>query len=145
VVSAIPFAAQLALGRDLLTRGRSGPVGWATAVAAVANVLLAVAGVHLLGLVGAAAATLAAYGLLHTMLRRAVRDEVRPEPLPAGLLAMLAGTAVAALGSALIPDGPVVLVVRGVVVAGTVVWFLRELLRFRGHDLGSLHRRSRRA
>ena len=114
VVSAIPFAAQLALGRDLLTRGRSGPVGWATAVAAVANVVLVVIGVQVLGLFGAGAATLVAYCLLHVLLRYAVRHEVEPATLPSGLVAMLVGTAVVCLGSALVPDSPAVFLARAV-------------------------------
>ena len=136
VVSAVPFAAQLALNRDLLVRGRSGPVGWATAVAAIVNVVLAVVGVRVLGLVGVALATLAAYCLLYALLRRAVPDRAEPAALPPKLVAMLAGTVAVCLGSALLPDGPAVFGARAAAAGAAVLWFLRSLLRFSGRDRG---------
>jgi O-antigen/teichoic acid export membrane protein len=127
VVAAVPFAAQLALHRALVAAGRTGVVAIAVCAAAAANLLLNLLLLPPLGLAGAALATTLAYGLLYLGLRRGAAATT-PVPAPPTRLRVLIALAVlAGLAAAAVPDTPLLLVVRGALVLGTMIWFFRIL------------------
>jgi O-antigen/teichoic acid export membrane protein len=128
LITTIPFAAQLAIERLLMADGRTTAIAVSTLLAAGGNLLLNLLLVPVWGLVGSAVATLLAYILLFAALNVAGRRvPVRGTPL--SLLAQLGAACLLALGSAALPDDPILLTVRAVLVLGTVAWFLRRLVR----------------
>lgn len=133
IVTAVPYTAGLALSRTLLTSGRSRPVAAATVVAAFANVGFNLLLVPAWGLRGSAAATLAAYGLLHAMLRYAVpRSGEVPPPHRGRLVELALCSAVALLIAVAAPITMAALVVRTTAAAGCLVWLVLEGWRLAG-------------
>lgn len=107
VLTAVPFAAQLALGQALTVRGRTGWVALGTLAAAVANVVLNLWLVPVWGIAGSALATLLAYVLLASMLSVCVR-RYAPVPRPSWRgRALLALSAAAATVVPVLPSGGV--------------------------------------
>jgi O-antigen/teichoic acid export membrane protein len=127
IVSAVPYAAGLAATRGLMAAGRTATIAVAALAAAVANIGLNLALVPRFGLIGSAAATAAAYCLLHVLLLPRARV-VTPTPATSpALLAQLAAAVAVAIAAAALPDSPAFLLVRGLLVLATVVWFGRVL------------------
>ena len=123
LISVVPFAAGLALTRGLLASGHTGAVAGATAAGAVSNIAFNLALVPRFGLVGSAAATFAAFLVLHTVLKvRARRVAPVPGPGPVRLVRISAAT-VLALALCAAPTTPVALLLRILAAAGTLVWF----------------------
>lgn len=144
IVTSVPFAAQLALSRGLIASGRSGPVGTATALAAVVNLLMNWIAVPRFGLLGSALATLSAYVMLYAMLRWWTRGDQDTHPLGTRMRLALASTIVVCVGSVLVPDDTLAFVIRGVISAAAVVWFFRLLFAVsRRPDLAGRGREAR--
>lgn len=128
LITTIPFAAQLAVERVLMADGRTVAIAVSTLLAAAGNLLLNLVLVPVWGLVGSAVATLVAYTLLFVVLTAAGR-RVPVRGTPVSLLAQLGAAGVLALGSAALPDDPILLTVRAILVLGAVAWFVRRLVR----------------
>jgi O-antigen/teichoic acid export membrane protein len=134
VVTAVPFAGQLASTQALTVQGRTTGIAVATLAAAAANLVLNLLLVPVCGLVGSAIATLVAYALLGVILGYRTR---RLAPVPASpwsLRSRLAAAVLVAVVAAGAPvDGPAMWI-RGGLVALTGIWFLSILngLRSRG-------------
>jgi O-antigen/teichoic acid export membrane protein len=126
LITAIPYAGQLAVTRTLMAAGRTGVSALATLAAAVANVGLNLALVPRFGLEGCAFATLVAYALLYVLLEMVGRRARVPRS-PRGLQVRLAGVAALALGAAWVPESTLTLTLRAVAAVGAGVWFLRVL------------------
>jgi O-antigen/teichoic acid export membrane protein len=126
LITAIPYAGQLAVTRTLMAEGRTGASAAATLLAAVLNVGLNFALVPRFGLEGCAFATLAAYGFLYVMLEMIGRG-ARVPGSPRSLKLQLAGAAILALGSAWVTENALTLTLRAVAGAGTLIWFVRVL------------------
>ena len=127
LITAIPYAGQLAVTRTLMAEGRTGASAVATLVAALVNVGLNLALVPRFGLEGCAFATLAAYAFLYVLLEVIGRRDRVPRS-PRGLQLQLAGAAALALGSAWVQESALTLMLRAVAGAGAGVWFLRVLM-----------------
>jgi O-antigen/teichoic acid export membrane protein len=129
VVTAVPFAAQLATGRALTAQGSTGSIAVATLIAGAANIGLNVLLIPLLGLNGSAGATLVSYVLLNALLRLKAR-RVAPTTAPSWSLRLQLAVAVGvALASAALPATGVALWPRIVVVLLTMAWFVRLLVQ----------------
>lgn len=128
VVTALPFAAQLAIGRALTLHGSTGGIATATVLAAVANIGLNLLLIPGFGLPGSAAATLACYLLLYAILHAQGRRmaPVAPAGWPLRLRLMAAVTV--ALASAAAPTTGPACWARALLVAATAAWFGRILL-----------------
>lgn len=123
IVSVVPYTAGLAARCALLAKGRSGMIAAATGVAAVMNIVLNLLLVPRYHLLGAAAATLLAYTVLHLLLRLHTRRTLPwPRNSPLRLLEVAAAVGVALLSTAL-PTGVGYLVLRGLVAVASLVWF----------------------
>ena len=127
LITAIPYAGQLAVTRTLMADGRTGASAAATLLAASVNVGLNLTLVPRFGLEGCAFATLAAYALLFVVLERIGR-RTRVARSPRSLQLQLAGAAALALASAWVDENPLTLALRAIVGAGALVWFVRVLL-----------------
>ncbi len=140
IVQVVPYTAALSATRGLLAAGHSGAVAVAAVAGATANVVLNVLLVPGLQLVGAAVATTGAYVVMHGVLLARSRT-VAPVPRPApALLARLALAITATVLVAELPTGPVFLVLRGVLAAATLAWFVAVLRQLgRGADGGGRH------
>lgn len=131
VVTAVPFAAQLALSQALTVRGHTGMVAAGTLVAAAANLALNVWLVPLWGIAGSAAATLLAYGLLVFVLAGYARRVV-PVPRPAWRRRGLLGVSVAAAAVAsAAPAAGAATWIRLALAAGAALWGLAVLAALR--------------
>jgi O-antigen/teichoic acid export membrane protein len=128
LVTAIPFAAQLAVARTLTSSGRTGVTAVVTLAGAVVNVILNLMLVPRFGLAGSAFATLAAYVYLAAVLAVVSRGNRMPAS-PGRLRLWLAGAAGIALLSAAVAETPLTLVLRALAGAGAVAWFVLVLLR----------------
>lgn len=123
VVTAVPFAAQSAVGRALLAVGNTTLIAAATVVASIVNVLLNLWLIPPLGLVGSALATLGSYWLLYGLVSLLGRGAISVVP-SSGRLRVRIGIAVCvALASTTAPENGPILAARGLVIAVTVVWF----------------------
>jgi O-antigen/teichoic acid export membrane protein len=122
IISAVPFTAGLAARRALLAEGRTTLIASATGVAALANIGLNLLLVPHYGLVGSAAATFLAYGILYGVLLLRARAVLPAPRSPLRLLQVAAAVIVALLAAAL-PITTGFLVLRGLVVMASVVWF----------------------
>ena len=127
LITAIPYAGQLAVTRTLMAEGRTGASAAATLLAAVLNVGLNFALVPRFGLEGCAFATLAAYGFLYVALE-VIGRSARVPGSPRSLKLQLAGAAILALGSAWVTENALTLTLRAIAGAGTLVWFGRVLM-----------------
>ncbi|HEX5204630.1 lipopolysaccharide biosynthesis protein [Paractinoplanes rhizophilus] len=126
LITAIPYAGQLAVTRTLMADGRTGAAAIGTLLAAVLNVGLNLALVPRFGLEGCAFATLAAYVFLYVALEAFGRG-ARVPPSPAVLKIQLAGAAALALASAWVSENALTLSLRAIAGAATLVWFVRVL------------------
>ncbi|MFF5291794.1 lipopolysaccharide biosynthesis protein [Paractinoplanes globisporus] len=133
LITAIPYAGQLAVTRTLMADGRTGASAVVTLLAALVNVGLNLALVPRFGLEGCAFATLAAYVFLYVALE-AVGREARVPPSPGRLKLQLAGAATAALASAWVVENALTLTLRAVAGAATLAWFLRVLVTIGGEN-----------
>jgi O-antigen/teichoic acid export membrane protein len=133
-LTAFPVAAGICSSRALLTLHRPGPPAVATAVAAVVNIALNVLLLPVLGIAGAALATVLAFVFQALLLRVALLGRV-PWPAPAvdAVAVMLACTALAALSTAL-PQSAAWNTGRFVVAVACVPWFVLALLRARREE-----------
>jgi O-antigen/teichoic acid export membrane protein len=122
IVSAVPFTAGLSARRALLAEGRTTMIAAATGVAAVVNVVLNLILVPRYQLVGSAAATFLSYGVLYGLLLLRVRVVMPTRTSPLRLLEVAAAVVIALLAAAL-PTSRAFLVLRGVVVIASLVWF----------------------
>jgi O-antigen/teichoic acid export membrane protein len=122
IVSAVPFTAGLAARRALLAEDRTTLIASATGVAALANIALNLLLVPHYGLVGSAAATCIAYAILYGVLLLRARAVLPAGGSPVRLLQVAAAVVVALLAAA-VPTTTRFLVLRGLVVIASVVWF----------------------
>jgi O-antigen/teichoic acid export membrane protein len=140
IVSVVPYTAALSTIRGLLASGHTGTVAVATAVAAAVNVGLNLLLLPHFGLAGSAAATFAAYLVQHGILltRSRVVAPVRgPGPARLGRVTL---AVLATLLAGVLPTSPGLLVLRGVLVVATVVWFARILMQLSTLSLRRTHR-----
>jgi O-antigen/teichoic acid export membrane protein len=145
VISVLPYAAGLVSTRALMAEGRTGAVAVAQAVAAVANVALNLVLIPRYGLLGSAAATCAAYLLLHAILRQFAGSLVPGRP-PASLLVRSGTAALGAMVAVVVPSSGVALAGRCAVVLLSLVWFGRLVRSATRTDErpGGRHARARR-
>jgi O-antigen/teichoic acid export membrane protein len=122
IVSAVPYTAGLSARRVLLAEGRTTIIAAATGIAAAVNLGLNLIMVPRYGLVGSAAATFLSYGVLHGVLLLRVRVVLLRRNSPLRLLKVAAAVVVALL-AAFLPTSTAFLVLRGVVVIISLVWF----------------------
>jgi O-antigen/teichoic acid export membrane protein len=127
LITAIPYAGQLAVTRTLMAEGRTAASAVATLAAALVNVGLNLALVPRFGLEGCAFATLAAYAFLYVLLE-AIGRRARVPRSPRSLQLQLAGAAALALGSAWVQENALTLTLRAVAGASAGAWFLRVLM-----------------
>jgi O-antigen/teichoic acid export membrane protein len=123
VVTAVPFAAQSAVGRALLAVGNTTLIAAATVMASIANVVLNLWLIPSLGLVGSALATFGSYWLLYALVSVLGRGAIAVAP-SSGRLRMRIGMAVCvALASTVVPQNGAVLAARALIIVVTIVWF----------------------
>lgn len=122
LVSAIPYAAGLAVTRSLMAVGSTGYLAIAQAVAAAVNVALNLLLIPRWGLEGSAVATLIAMSILHLLLLARAKRLVSVKGPRPGLLAALAATAGATIAVTWVPFDSLTLV-RVLVVLLTLAWF----------------------
>jgi O-antigen/teichoic acid export membrane protein len=135
-LSAYPVAAGGASGRLLITLRKGRTMAVITVVAAVANILLNLALVPLIGIAGSAAATVLAFALMAVLQRGALPRTPVWQGTPTPLLsAIVASTAVAA-GSALLPQTDPWNIAKFLVALACLPWFLVVLRRARRGPAG---------
>jgi O-antigen/teichoic acid export membrane protein len=122
IVSAVPYTAGLSARRVLLAEGRTALIAAATGVAAFANIALNLLLVPRYELVGSAAATFLSYGILYGLLLPRVRALLPTRNSPFRLL-QVAAAVVVALVAAVLPTSTTFLVLRGLVVIASILWF----------------------
>jgi O-antigen/teichoic acid export membrane protein len=122
IISAVPYTAGLSARRTLLAEGRSAVIAAANIVAALMNIVLNLILVPRHGLVGSAAATFLSYAVLHGLLLLPAGTVVRMRTSPLRLLEVTGAVIVALLAAAL-PTTSAYLVLRGLLVVATLVWF----------------------
>ncbi len=127
LITAVPFAGQLAVTRALMAAGNTKSAAVVAMVAAGLNVMLNLILVPVLGLTGSALATLAAYTSMYAILALAGRGLRLPPTPPALRLELIAAIGLA-LVSSLGTDNTLTLTVRVVAGAMTVCWFLWRLV-----------------
>ena len=128
LITAIPFAGQLAVTRSLMAEGRTGVTAVATLAAAAVNVVGNLLLVPRYALTGSAVATLVSYVFLHLVLALADRRTQVPSS-PWSLRLQLGAVTVLALLSSGVPDTALTLTLRGIAGAAAGVWFLLLLVR----------------
>lgn len=122
IVSTVPFTAGLSARRALLAEGRTAMIAVATGIAAAVNVALNLILVPRYELVGSAAATFVSYGVLYGILLLRVRAMLPTRTSPLRLLEVSAAMVITLLAAAL-PTSTAFLLLRGVVVIASLVWF----------------------
>lgn len=127
VVSAYPVAALGASGRVLLTQGRSRSFALWTGVAAASNVLLNLALVPLLGIAGAAAATVLAFGAQALGQRAAIGRAAERPPTPRVTLGLSVVVVALAAATTVLPQTTEWNTVRFVLGLACLPWFWRRL------------------
>jgi O-antigen/teichoic acid export membrane protein len=128
VVTAVPFAGQLASIQALTAAGRTADIAIATLVAAGANLALNFLLVPHLGLSGPALATLAAYALLAAIMSGRSR-RLAPVPAASRMLRVRLGVAMLAAGAA--AAAPTMPGVRAGLALVTAGWFVAILASLR--------------
>ena len=105
-LSVVPYVGYLSNVHLIFWRRKTGVLGWSTPLAAAVNVALTVALVPVIGLAGAALATVVSYAGQALLVRRA-RIKLQRVPWRAGVAtrAWLGGGALVAAGALLPPDG----------------------------------------
>lgn len=130
LITVVPFAAQLAVVRTLMTYGRTGSIALVNFLGAGINLGVNLVLVRHYGLIGPAAATLIAFTMLWLMFAWVGRS-ISPGRAPLELLAQLGGACLIALAVALVPESLPVMIARVALGAGAVVWFVMVFLRIR--------------
>lgn len=138
-LSAFPVAASGATGQLLFTQRRGNVIGLVTAVAAAANVILNFVLVPLLGILGAAVATVFAYLVLAKLQRWALPEQMSLKNSPGRLVTSVAAVILAAAGSVLLPESFEWNVIRLILALGCLPWFIRALGRARAGDAPGNH------
>ncbi|GIF19576.1 O-antigen/teichoic acid export membrane protein [Actinoplanes tereljensis] len=123
LVTVVPFAAQLAVTRTLMTYGRTGSIALANFLGAIVNLGLNLLLIPHFGLMGSAIATLIAYIMVWLFLAWAGRD-VSPGRAPISLLLQMVGACAIALIAATVPESLPVLAGRVILGIATVGWFV---------------------
>ena len=128
VVTCIPFAGFVAHSRVLSAGSRTGPIAIVTLSGAAFNLALNVALVPSAGIVGSAAATLAAYCAMHLALGRLTPASLRLPPSNARLSHALLACVVVCGASATLPWNIPIVTLRSVAAIGSGLLFVRVLL-----------------
>ncbi|MCF7553811.1 lipopolysaccharide biosynthesis protein [Pseudonocardia sp. WMMC193] len=126
-VCALPSVAAAASGKVLFTERRTRPLLVVAAVAATANMLLTVVLLPVLGITGAALATLAAFLLQAGLQHRAVPRAPRLARTPVWVLATVFGVCLIGWASTHLPQTGPWEIGRWVLTAACVAWFLQRL------------------
>jgi O-antigen/teichoic acid export membrane protein len=121
VVSAASYTAGLSAARALLAAARTRMIAVSAVVASVVNVLLNLWWIPVFGILGAALATAAAYGVQHLLLLLPTRG--RPFSRGSAGLAQTAAGIGLALLTVLLPTGPIGMVLRAVLALACLGWF----------------------
>jgi len=130
-LAAFPVAASGATGQLLITLRRGKAVGLVTGAAAVANVVLNLLLVPIIGIVGAAIATLAAYMLLAFVQRRVLPAVPVWRKPPVRLVIGIAAAISVSAASLLLPQSLPWNVAQFAVAVACLPWFLLNLARAR--------------
>ena len=130
-LAAFPVAASGATGQLLITQRRGNMIVIVTAVAVVVNVILNFLLVPIMGILGAAVATVLAYGLMAKLQRLALPAELFLQASPARLLSGVAAVIMAAAASIFLPQSVEWNVIRLVLAFGCLPWFIEALRRAR--------------
>jgi O-antigen/teichoic acid export membrane protein len=130
-LSAFPVAASGATGQLLIIRRRGGMIGLVTAIGAVVNIILNFVLVPYMGILGAAIATVLAYGLLAKLQRMALPAELNLQRSPARLLGTVTVVILAAAVSILLPQSLEWNVIRLILALACLPWFAQALRRAR--------------
>jgi O-antigen/teichoic acid export membrane protein len=130
-LSAYPVAAELASAQILIVQRRGGTVGLLTGVATALNIGLNIVLVPLIGIVGAAIATVVAFGALAFMQLRALPPELPWQPPPARLILAIGLAAAAAAASILLPQALEWNLIRFAAAVCCLPWFFWSFSRVR--------------
>jgi O-antigen/teichoic acid export membrane protein len=127
LLTAVPYAAAQAATRTLMAEGRTPFIAVSQAGAAGTNVALNLALIPVLGIAGAALATLISFALLQVVVSRRARKVTGLLRVPLPLAGAMAATGGLVLATCLVP-AEAATAVRYVVVAATLVWFAAGFL-----------------
>ena len=131
-LSAFPIAASGASARALITMRRVKPLAVVASVAAAVNIALNIVLVPVMGITGAALATVAAFALQAFLQLRALpRHRKWPVPPTSLVVSVLAACALSA-ASVLIPQTALFDAVRLVIACACLPWFIVRLRTARG-------------
>ncbi|GAA2619622.1 lipopolysaccharide biosynthesis protein [Paractinoplanes durhamensis] len=130
LITVVPYSAQLAVTRTLLTYGRTGSIALVNFVGAAINLVVNLALVTHLGLIGPALATLIAFTLLWLIFAWVGRD-ISPGRAPINLLLQLVAACGIALAAAAVPESVPVMILRAALSVGAVAWFVLVFLKIR--------------
>ena len=133
-LSALPVTALGATNRELLTSRRTRPLAVSAICAAVLNVALNFMLIPFLGILGAAVATVFAFGVQAVLQRVSLPAGHRLPATPRGLLAGVAVAVVVAGVSIAAPQTPAWNIVRLLLALACVPWFLVALRSARRID-----------
>jgi O-antigen/teichoic acid export membrane protein len=130
-LSAFPVAASGATGQLLFTQRRGNVIAIVTAAAAVVNVILNFALLPILGIPGAALATVISYAMMATLQRMALPADIVLRGSRASLVAGVAVVILAAAASVVLPQSDEWNMIRFVLAVGCLPWFAEALRRAR--------------
>jgi O-antigen/teichoic acid export membrane protein len=125
LITAIPYAGQLAVTRALMAAGSTKAAAGVTLAAAAVNLILNLVLVPRFGLTGSALATFAAYAFLYAILA-VVGRKLRIPSSPRRLRLELAAAIGLALLSAAVEENTTTLTLRVIAGVAAVAWFLRR-------------------
>jgi O-antigen/teichoic acid export membrane protein len=125
LITAIPYAGQLAVTRALMADGSTKAAAGVTLAAAGVNLALNLILVPRLGLTGSALATFTAYAFLYVILA-VVGRKLRIPPSPRRLHLELAAAVGLALLSSAVPENTATLTLRVIAGVATVAWFYQR-------------------
>ena len=131
-LSAFPIAASGASGRALITMRRAKPLAAAAGVAAAFNIALNLVLVPVIGITGAAAATVAAFTLQAFLQLRALPKHRKWPVPPTSLVVSVLAACVLSAGSVLIPQTALLNAVRLIIACACLPWLLVRLRTARG-------------
>ncbi|WP_349899066.1 lipopolysaccharide biosynthesis protein [Parafrigoribacterium soli] len=130
-LSAFPVAAELATAQILIVQRRGNTIGILTAIAVVFNIALNIVLVPLIGVVGAAFATVAAFGLLAFLQLRALPRELQCKRSPTRLIVGIGLCTLIAAGSILLPQTQLWNLIRFIAAVSCLPWFFWSFNRAR--------------
>jgi O-antigen/teichoic acid export membrane protein len=130
-LSAYPVAAELASSQILIVQRRGNAVGILTGVAAALNIGLNIVLVPLIGIVGAAIATVIAFGALAFLQLRALGSEMPWQRPPTRLIVAIGLTTAAAAASILLPQTLLWNLIRLAAALCCLPWFFWSFNRAR--------------